>query len=449
MLAYSPRCRRLHLPVVFLAAYNKGRIGKSTPQRQVRASSSMSVPAKPTYSWCCTASINKESNSADIENISGYGESVDSPFRLLGDKRFDLTTSPGWMEFIERSEDRMNDEGGAGAYDTLRCDMILQSDPENKWRIWGKQFHFNRLQNSFLSLINHGQLDPATRTPETDKALATACELSNTLFEALLAEAEASKLLDVREEQQNPLEDVLVQLVRLSLLWSPSTGRDNTNPDIVVRGHASCSATPMQVHRSVDPITVTIAALTGHDKEHVAVDTSLPTRVHDPQNKIASWTRLRKKMENPETYMPTGVSEVLMVRPLPVNGDLEVLEGLSSNLFVVYKDGTIRTAQGGVLYGYVRHLVLECAETCGLQLDPRPIMLHDATAGLWQEAFITSSSRLIYPISKILMHADNQKDFDEFWHDPALMPGCPCPVTKPKWRALLDEILRRGGYPLI
>jgi branched-subunit amino acid aminotransferase/4-amino-4-deoxychorismate lyase len=91
-------------------------------------------------------------------------------------------------------------------------------------------------------------------------------------------------------------------------------------------------------------------------------------------------------------------------------------------------------------------LVLECAETCGLQLDPRPIVLHDATEGLWQEVFITSSSRLIYPISKILMHGENQKDFVEFWHDPALT-GCTCPATKPKWRQLLDEILRRGGYP--
>jgi hypothetical protein len=406
------------------------------------------VPAKPAYGWCCTASINKESSSADVEHVSGYGESVDSPFRLLGDKRFDLTRSPDWMEFIERSEHRMNDEGGAGAYDTLRCDLILQSDPENKWRIWGKPFHVNRLQNSFLSLINHGQVDPATRIPETDKALAAACELSNSIFETLLAEAEASKLLNVREEEQSPLEDVLVQLVRLSLLWSPSSqGPDNTNKhDIVVRGHACCSAKPMQVHRPVDPITVTIAALAGHDKEHsVTVDTSLPTRVRDPQYKVASWTRLRKKMENPATYMPTGVSEVLMVRPSPVNGDLEVLEGLSSNLFVVYKDGTIRTAQDSVLYGYVRHLVLECAETCGLQLEPRPIMLHDATAGLWQEAFITSSSRLIYPISKILMHGDNQKDFNEVWHDPALT-GKTCPATKPKWQQLLDEILRRGGY---
>lgn len=147
--------------------------------------------------------------------------------------------------------------------------------------------------------------------------------------------------------------------------------------------------------------------------------------------------------------MSTGVSEVLMVRPSQMHGDVDVLEGLSSNVFVVYKDGTIRTAQDGVLNGYVRHLVLECVETCGLKLDPRPILLHEATEGLWQGAFITSSTRLIFPIARILMHGADQKEFHEFWRDPGLTECNYCSVTKPKWRQLLDEILRRGGYPLV
>jgi hypothetical protein len=456
MLAFS----RLNPPLVFLAAYNKGRIGNSSLQRRLTESSmSVDLLAKPTYGWCCTASINKEAGCADVKPISGYGVSLDSPFRLVDntDTRFDITKSADWMEFIERSEDRMDDEGGAGAYDTLRCDLILQSDPENKWRIWGKSFHFNRLQNSFLSLINHNrgqlQLDPSTintRTQETDRAIETACELSNTIFEALLSEAETSKVLTVQESQSSLREDVAVQPIRLTFLWSPS--RDGSdNHDIVVRGHACCSAAPIQVHRFVDPITVTIAAV-GHDGDKnvtVTADKSLPNRLRDPQHKIASWTRLRKKMEKPETYMPTGVSEVLMVRPSQMNGHVDVLEGLSSNVFVVYKDGTIRTAQDGVLNGYVRHLVLECVETCGLKLDPRPILLHEATEGLWQEAFITSSTRLIFPIARILMHGADQKEFHEFWRDPALTECNYCSVTKPKWRQLLDEILHRGGYPLV
>ena len=95
--------------------------------------------------------------------------------------------------------------------------------------------------------------------------------------------------------------------------------------------------------------------------------------------------------------MPPGVSEVLLTRrPIPdrcrddggkgVDGDVhggeipyddddverrerdrvfrntKILEGLTSNFFVIYRDGTVRTARRGVLGGYVRHLVLGCAD---------------------------------------------------------------------------------------
>ena len=140
---------------------------------------------------------------------------------------------------------------------------------------------------------------------------------------------------------------------------------------------------------------------------------------------------------------------------------LELLEGLSSNLFVIYKDGTLRTAQEGVLNGYVRHLVLEAAPNCGLRVDTtKPITLQDAVDGKWSEAFITSSSRLIWPISRILLpasedescdnsdHIDNECEiagFKEFWCDPALTkPGIS--VATPQWQDLLDTILHSEGY---
>lgn len=283
-----------------------------------------------------------------LNKITGYGESADHPFRVIDDQCLDITTSPDWMEFIERTEDRMNDEGGAGAYDTLRCDLILHSsDPENKWRVWGKPFHVKRLQNSYLSLVNHGQQDASKRTPETEEAIAAACDLSNSIFYALLSQAESSQLLNTSTEEPSPSwhQNKYVQLLRVTLLWSPS--RDADSHDIVVRGHVCCNAKPLQVHKPVEPITVTIAAI-AHEQEQVTVDASLPTRCRDPQNKVASWTRLRKTFENPEKYKPPGVSEVLMVRQSKTSSDLEVLEGISSNLFVIYKDGTIRTAQDGV-----------------------------------------------------------------------------------------------------
>lgn len=160
-------------------------------------------------------------------------------------------------------------------------------------------------------------------------------------------------------------------------------------------------------------------------------------------------------MEQPDTYKPPGVSEVLMVRPIKGNSNnggssnLEVLEGLSSNFFVIYKDQTLRTAQEGVLDGYVRHLILDqsLCECCGVRLDPtRPILLKDARKGLWKEAFITSSSRLIYPISKILVRSENGTEFEEFWSDPLLTSSSP-EHSQSTWRKLLDEILKKGGYP--
>jgi hypothetical protein len=82
-----------------------------------------------------------------------------------------------------------------------------------------------------LPLINdnkrHRQLDPSnitTRTKETDKTIGTACELSNTIFEALLSEAETSMVLAVQESQSSLREDVAVQPIRLAFLWSPSCG---------------------------------------------------------------------------------------------------------------------------------------------------------------------------------------------------------------------------------
>jgi hypothetical protein len=131
---------------------------------------------------------------------------------------------------------------------------------------------------------------------------------------------------------------------------------------------------------------------------------TIPSRYHNPHNKVASWTRIRKTLEAPERYKPPGVSDDSNNNIN--NTDLEVLEGLSSNVFIIYKDGTIRTAVDGVLHGYVRQLVLDCAvgcgSSCGLILDVnQPIRLQEVHE--WKEAFITSSSRLLYPISKIMI----------------------------------------------
>ena len=397
------------------------------------------APVVPTCQWCCVASIRSEE--IRIERINGYSYesyNIVPVFQTVeNDRSLDTTKSPDWMEYIELQENRTHETGGAGAYDTFRCDLVLETTSASPWRIWGQEFHLERLQESYRSISPcQGQ--------KLEDSMKMARKVSECMVRDLLEEAQCATVLQQgvsRGSNSSVWEDISIQLVRVTVLWSPPRESD----EIVVRAHAYSSGKPLGIRQAYTPIVTSIAAKR-HKKSQIVVDTSMPSRMHDPHNKIASWTRLRKKMEMKETYKPPGVSEILMVRPF--GGSTEILEGTSSNVFVVYKDGTLRTAKEGVLNGYARHLVLECAGSCGLKVDFRPILLQDAEKGLWEEAFITSSSRLIYPISEVLVHTDNEHEFVKYWRDPVLVrvKDGVIPRPTPKWKQMLDKILSKP-YP--
>lgn len=91
--------------------------------------------------------------------------------------------------------------------------------------------------------------------------------------------------------------------------------------------------------------------------------------------------------------LPDTIEEALMF-----NEDAILLEGLSSNFYGVL-NGTIWTAEEGVLSGITRRLVLEEARTQNIpvHLGGVPVsMLGDLS-----EAFITSVSRGVMPVTKI------------------------------------------------
>jgi hypothetical protein len=439
------------------------------------SSSIMDTSALATqFSWSITASVAPDGSGVAVE--------PNNSVRQVGERQFDVTQSTEWMEFLEYQEGRGDDAGGAGAYDTLRCDLIISlpstasnretsSDRagQNHRRIWGEEYHLTRLRASYASLFKAIMNDPHAQV-DSD-VLDNALRVSKSLMERMLLEAENSQELMVDDNDtaiaREGYGDVLAQLVRVTLLWSPSQKSSSDEMDqIVVRGHACSSCKPIKIHAIPEPIVVSIAVHTGKDAkdDDATIDESLPTRYGDPQSKIASWCRERKAMENPSTYKPPGTSEVLMVRKrVDVDGKarLEVLEGLSSNFFVIDKHGSLRTDTEGVLNGFVRHLVLQVATKCGLKFDPRPVYLHEACT--WKEAFITSSSRLIYPISKILLPADHNHDdvtvnatatasttFLQYWRDPYFDAENHSSRAKtPKWQELLNEVLRTGGYPSV
>jgi hypothetical protein len=441
----------------------------------------VSFAGTPSFEWCITSTVN---SNGDI-SIQPFTVNVDNdqqvlPIRSIQDRTFDLTQSGDWMEYLEIKEGRSNDEGGAGAYDTLRCDVLLSPQPINaaatttagfsRSKVWGELFHFHRLRNSYSSLVQEAQKRSTAGCRYTDsgvdeEALDMALLESHAILQRLLSEVEKSVETSPQQTKiKNPLDpDALIRLVRLTLLWSPQKS-NMRGSKIVVRGHACSTCKPLKIHAFPAPIVVTVAAHAGSqpgkEETAVTVDETLPTRSQNPQSKVASWCRLRRKMETPETYKPKGVSEVLMVRPRrdpEGNERLELLEGLSSNLFVIYRDGTLRTATEGVLNGYARNLVLESAAECGLPFDASPIFLHQAHE--WQEAFITSSSRLVWPISQMLIPKEKEEQHDgkddivavehddgisftEFWRSKE------DPQVTPKWQVLLNLLLKKEGYDL-
>mmetsp|Transcript_28425 Transcript_28425/g.69193 ORF Transcript_28425/g.69193 Transcript_28425/m.69193 type:complete len:642 (-) Transcript_28425:48-1973(-) len=469
------------------------------------------------------------------------------------EQRLDMTQISDWMEVIEQDENRSNDEGGAGAYDSFRCDLLLNTTTTRtaatttsaatttttitRQHVWGEDYHLQRLQASYRSLCDKpgpsttSSLDSSSNNFSTqlDSMIDVATKESKVIIDRLLsAAATAPSLTDVSTTPKNQGDtDVRIQLLRLSILWSPP--KDENSSKIVVRGHVCCSAKPVPIHSSPEPIVVSIAVHKTHRHHHhdhsdnatgdkitpdsnsnsnnenfqvpssvvpantrqmspsptIDLDVTLPSRFDDnPHSKIASWCRERKKMEDPHTYKPKDASEVLMVRPRKDSEGrtrMELLEGLSSNLFVVYKDGSLRTATDGVLHGYVRHLVLECCTKSGIQIDPRPIYLDEVHE--WKEAFITSSSRLIFPISKILIPDDATIDdddqsskknsgdkndnngpstFTDYWVDEILVQNqnnnnlnnnnkidpssSSPPPSRPLWWKILNEILTDAGY---
>ena len=91
-----------------------------------------------------------------------------------------------------------------------------------------------------------------------------------------------------------------------------------------------------------------------------------------------------------------------------------VLEGLTSNLYFVTKDGVVVSAAEGILPGITRAGVIDTIRHAGVPLELREVFLREVPE--FQEAFITASNKMIMPVVK----------FDDL----TIGNGKPGPVTK-------------------
>ena len=289
----------------------------------------------PTSPWCRTATIGKETEgcfmdtithptgeceSFDLIDPSNRSESVDSKqsdgawFRsvpqheleagnsvILGSYSYDLTISSDWMEYIERKEGRLNDYCGAGAYDTMRCDLQLtpflplsesqnssvsqakQKDPKAAngpfLKVWGEEFHLDRLRNSYMSIrdadasgYQGAEITVSTASinnPDeaVDSTIETAIQQSKIVINSLLSEAQstipsyfARDSMDMPSDRSSQNAE-WIYLVKLTLLWSPLRRSETViaKDEVVVRGHACCSCKPIRLDIPPRPIIVSVA----------------------------------------------------------------------------------------------------------------------------------------------------------------------------------------------
>ena len=272
---------------------------------------------------------------------------------------FDLESPREWMEYLEATQ------GQGGAYTVLRCDF--QSG--KRWKLWGRDFHMRRLLQSYCALA---------QTNVHEQHLESAIHTTDKILNALLEQASL-----VRNENDK---DATMYVLMLTILWQQGTKAES----IVVRGHSCCSGKPIDETRISNPITAVLAL---DDRE-------LPNRYNRmPEAKLSSWCRRRRSLEN--VFKVNGAGEVFLTRQVKDKEDIEILEGLTSNVFFLYPDKKLCTADSGVLKGYARKLVLECAQNLGLHHDSTPIRIQDAS--LWKEIFLTSSVRLVVPVKQLLI----------------------------------------------
>jgi hypothetical protein len=380
----------------------------------------------------------------------------------------DLSSPREWLE---------HDGSPDGAYTVIRCDgSMTGSSSSNRsssssrpvsetaaaisiadmdWHIWGLDFHLHRLVQSLEGCCAQSQGLEADFhfVPTTSLGTDTASSETRRVLDALLAQAarELSPVLSSRVALGGEHNKVIC-VAMVTILWFLDHNSHGTNT-VRVKGHVCTSGIPVSTDPTKydpDPIQVVLALRPSTDRSV----SQLPSRKDSyPEAKLSAWCRRRRPLE--VQFKPAGVGEVLLVDEFeyddgvhdntPTNNEppeapvVHLLEGLTSNLFVVYPDNVLRTAATGVLHGYARQLVLAQAPLSGLTLDFTPIRLDESH--LWLDCFVTSSVKLMAPVGKILVpvvageDVDGNNELKEVWSRGNVAN------SRSVWRDLYNEIM--------
>lgn len=313
-----------------------------------------------------------------------------------------------------------------GAYTVIRCDYLARetgSSVAEKWKIWGLDYHLERLGQSFLCLPSSTSSKETTTSDPSQPHSLGPSEIEQVKIRSASL---IHRLLDAALLQFDWQGRARVAIV--TILWLPRSSQTTTA--VSVQGHVCLAAAP-STDRSdsrsssnkdddkdstpflaYDPIPITVAVVAPNNNTH------LPNRQPYPLAKLSSWCRERRSLEmiymrpaSIKTHSGSNevvpVDEVILTDDSPGNNSICLLEGLTSNLFVVYPNKVIRTTENGVLHGFARHLILRLLKatigTIGWTVDLTTPIRIDEAHDQWQDVFVTSSVRLIVPVGRVLV----------------------------------------------
>ncbi|MGB0387847.1 MAG: aminotransferase class IV [Ardenticatenaceae bacterium] len=180
---------------------------------------------------------------------------------------------------------------------------------------------------------------------------------------------------------RSALRDLICQVLR-RLAFSGSESR--------LRLTVDCTQQPGEIWISTEPLILP----SGRTYRQ---GTAVVTRSMHRDNPIAKDSAFIAASREARTLKSQRINEVLMV-----GAEGGVLEGLSSNFFGI-RDGTLITADEGVLPGLTRSLILDEVQKAGIPLRFESLPAEELSD--LDEAFISSTSRAVLPIVEVDGHS--------------------------------------------
>lgn len=145
--------------------------------------------------------------------------------------------------------------------------------------------------------------------------------------------------------------------------------------------------------RKFDYLYIMLESLRLPDEKDYRYGVQTKTIAMNRDQPAAKWSGFIEKTSPIRADLSSMVNEILMVDS---NG--RILEGLSSNFFAI-RCGVIYTAEGNVLAGITRKLILDVIADLGLPLVLEGYRIEELQSV--EEAFISSTSRGVLPVVQI------------------------------------------------